>query len=90
MRKIFNRRIINKRNYIDDEQPMFRSKHQYNGIIHANIKREHFINKQLELKNKMDERKEFDNDLKKSSSPASIRKMQKFMKYFDYYKRNIV
>lgn len=78
MRKIFNRRIINKRNYIDDERPMFRSKHQYNGIVHASIKRENNLNKRREKEMRNNELKIFMHDLSVSSSPASLRKLHRF------------
>ncbi len=84
MRKKFNRRIINnKRDRIDDEQPMFKSKHQYNGIVHANIKRENNLNKRREKEVRNNELKIFMHDLSVSSSPASLRKLHKFAEKMD-------
>ncbi len=84
MIKKFNRRIINnKRNRIDDERPIFKSKHQYNGIVHASIKRENNINKRREKEIRNNELKIFIHDLSVSSSPASLRKLHRFTEKMD-------
>lgn len=78
MKRIFNRKVINKKNIIDEDKPMFRSKRHYNGIVHANILRELRLNKRKEKQAWNEEMKSFEHDLKVSSSPASIRRMKKF------------
>lgn len=82
MKRIFNRKVINKKNIIDDDKPMFRNKHHYNGIVHASIKRENNLNKRKEKQAWNEEMKSFEHDLKISSSPASIRRMKKFANCF--------
>lgn len=78
MKRIFNRKVINKKNIIDNDTLLFRNKHHYNGIVHANILRELRLNKRIEKQAWNEEMKSFEHDLKVSSSPASIRRMKKF------------
>lgn len=77
MKRIFNRKVINKSKNIIDDKPMFRSKHHYNGIVHANILRELRLNKRKEKQEWNEKMKSFEHNLKVSSSPASIRKMKR-------------
>lgn len=95
MSRIFNRRIITKKNKVNYDTLMFRNKHHYNGIVHASIKRKNNLNKRLERENHDKEIKSFMNDLKNSKSPASIRRDQLFIDKMDmailgYKRRDIV
>lgn len=95
MSRIFNRRIITKKNKVNEDIPMFINKHHYTGIVHASIKRENHLNKRLEKENRDKEMISFLNDLKNSKSPASIRKDQRFtdrmdMTIFGYKRRDVV
>lgn len=74
---IFNRKIINKVRNIIEDKPIFKSKHQFNGIAHANILRKLKLNKRKEKEEWDENMKSFERDLKYGKSPASIRKIQK-------------